>query len=100
MKHDINALHSRGPVGASRADVLRLVLLQGMWATAIGLTLGLALSFGLTRFIAGLLYGVGANDPMTVLAVVVLLGTMSLAACYLPAHRAMRANPVAAIREQ
>ena len=71
-----------------------------MWATAMGLTLGLTLSLGLTRFIAGLLYGVGANDPVTILAVVVLLGAMSLAACYLPAHRAMRANPVAAIREQ
>jgi predicted permease len=90
----------RVALGASRADVLRLVLMQGLWATAIGLTLGLALSFGLTRFIAGLLYGVGANDPVTVLAVVVLLGAMSLLACYLPAHRAMRANPVAAIREQ
>ena len=90
----------RVALGASRANVLRLVLLQGLWATAIGLTLGLALSFGLTRFIAGLLYGVGANDPVTVLAVVVLLGAMSLLACYLPAHRAMRANPVAAIREQ
>jgi ABC-type antimicrobial peptide transport system permease subunit len=87
-------------LGASRADVLQLVLLQGMWATAMGLTLGLTLSLGLTRFIAGLLYGVGANDPVTILAVVVLLGAMSLAACYLPAHRAMRANPVAAIREQ
>ena len=90
----------RVALGASRADVLQLVLLQGMWATAMGLTLGLTLSLGLTRFIAGLLYGVGANDPVTILAVVVLLGAMSLAACYLPAHRAMRANPVAAIREQ
>ena len=90
----------RVALGASRADVLKLVLLQGMWATAIGLTLGLALSFGLTRFIAGLLYGIGANDPVTVLAVVVLLGAMSLLACYLPAHRAMHADPVAAIREQ
>jgi ABC-type antimicrobial peptide transport system permease subunit len=65
----------------------------------IGLVLGLALSFGLTRFIAGLLYGISANDPPTVLGVVVLLGAMSLLACYLSAHRAMHANPVAAIRE-
>ena len=90
----------RVALGASRADILRLVLMQGMVPTAIGLVLGLALSFGLTRFIAGLLYGVSANDPATVGAVVVILGAMSLAACYLPAHRAMRANPVAAIRAQ
>jgi predicted permease len=89
----------RMALGASRGNVLQLVLLQGLWLTLIGLVLGLALSFGLTHFIAGLLYGVGANDPLTVLAVVVLLGGMSLLACYLPAHRAMRANPVTAIRE-
>ncbi len=89
----------RMALGASRANVLRLVLLQGLWLTLIGLVLGLALSFGLTRFIAGLLYGIGADDPVTVVAVVVLLGAMSLLACYLPAHRAMRADPVASIRE-
>ncbi len=89
----------RVALGASRADVLRLVLLQGLWLTAMGLVLGLALAFGLTRFVAGFLYGVSANDPVTVLAVLVLLGAMSLLACYLPAHRAMRADPVAAIRE-
>ena len=87
-------------LGASRTNVLRLVLLQGLWLTLIGLVFGLALSFGLTRFIAGLLYGISANDPMTVVGVVVLLGAMSLLACYLPAHRAMHVNPVAAIREQ
>jgi predicted permease len=87
-------------LGASRADVLKLVLLQGLWLTAIGLTLGLALAFALTRLIAGLLYGVSAYDPATVLGVVALLGAMSLIACYMPAHRAMRADPVAAIREQ
>ena len=86
-------------LGASRANVLRLVLLQGLWLTLIGLVLGLALAFGLTRFIEGLLYGVGADDPMTVVGVMVLLGAMSLLACFLPAHRAMRADPVASIRE-
>ncbi len=90
----------RMALGASRAHVLRLVLLQGSWLTMIGLAVGLGLSLGLTRFIAGMLYGIDANDPVTVLAVVVVLGAMSLLACYLPAHRAMRANPVTAIREQ
>jgi predicted permease len=90
----------RMALGASRANVLRMVLGQGLWLAVIGLVLGLALSFGLTRFIAGLLYGVSANDPATVIAVVMLLGVMSAVASYLPAHRAARVDPVAAIREQ
>ena len=90
----------RVALGASRANVLRLVLLQGMWLTFVGLAAGLALAFGLTRFIGGLLYGISANDPMTVASVVTLLTVISLLACYLPAHRAMRVNPVSAIREQ
>ena len=89
----------RMALGASRVDVLRLVLLQGLWLTGIGLALGLAFALGLTRFIARLLYGIAANDPVTVASVVMLLGAMSLLACYLPAHRAMRRNPVTAIRE-
>jgi predicted permease len=88
----------RVALGASPGDVQRLVLLQGLSLTAIGLSLGLALSFSLTHFIAAFLYGVGANDPLTVIVVVVLLGTMSLLACYFPARRAMRVDPVAAIR--
>jgi predicted permease len=89
----------RMALGASRVDVLRLVLLQGMWLTLAGLALGLAVAFGLTRFIAGLLYGVSADDPMTVIGVMTLLGAISVLACYLPAHRAMHADPVASIRE-
>jgi predicted permease len=89
----------RMALGASRANVLRLVLVQGLWLTGIGLAVGLAFALGLTRFIARLLYGIGASDPTTVASVVMLLGAMSLAACYLPAHRAMRRNPMTAIRE-
>jgi predicted permease len=89
----------RMALGASRVDVLRLVLVQGLWLTGIGLALGLAFALGLTRMIVRLLYGIGANDPVTVVSVVMLLGAMSLLACYLPAHRAMRRNPVTAIRE-
>jgi predicted permease len=89
----------RMALGASRADVLRLVLLQGLWLTGIGMAVGLAFALGLTRLIVRLLYGIGANDPVTVASVVMLLGTMSLVACYFPAHRAIRRNPVSAIRE-
>jgi predicted permease len=88
----------RVALGATPGDVLRLVLLQGLSLTAIGLSLGLALSFSLTHFIAALLYGVGTNDPVTVIVVVVLLAAMSLLACYFPARRATRVDPVAAIR--
>ena len=88
----------RVALGASPGDVLRLVLWQGLSLTAIGLSLGLALSFSLTHFIAAFLYGVGANDPLTVIVVVVLFAAMSLLACYFPARRATRIDPVAAIR--
>jgi predicted permease len=88
----------RVALGASSRDVLKVVLLQGLSLTAIGLSLGLALSFSVTRFIASFLYGVRANDPVTVIVVVVLLAAMSLLACYFPARRATRVDPVAAIR--
>src|SRR5437763_4480630 len=94
--HEIGVRMARGSSGV---DVLRLVLLQGVWLTGVGLALGSAFALGLTRLIARLLYGIGANDPVTVASVVTLLGAMSLVACYLPAHRAMHRNPVSAIRE-
>ena len=71
-------------LGASRVDVLRLVLLQGVWLTGVGLALGLTFALGLTRVIARLLYGIGANDPVTVVSVVIVLAAMSLLACYFP----------------
>jgi ABC-type antimicrobial peptide transport system permease subunit len=89
----------RVALGASRVNVLKLILFQGLWLTLCGVVAGLALAFALTHAIAGLLYGVSANDPATIFGVVLLLGAMSALACYLPARRAMRTNPVAAIRE-
>jgi len=90
----------RVALGAARTDVLRLVLLQGVRLTIIGLALGLALAIGLTRFLSGLLYGVSATDPLTVVGVTALLALIAVLACYLPALRAMRVNPVDAIRVQ
>ena len=90
----------RVALGASRADVMRLVLLQGIKLTIAGLALGLALAFGLTRFIASMLYGVSPTDPVTAAGVVLMLGVIALLACYFPAYRATRVNPVTAIREQ
>lgn len=90
----------RVALGASRADVLKLVLMQGLMLTIAGLILGLALALGLTRFVSGLLYGIGANDPFTAGMVVALLAGIALLACYIPAYRATRADPVSSIREQ
>jgi predicted permease len=89
----------RVALGASRSDMLRLVLNQGLRLTLIGLVLGIAISVLLTRILSGLLYGVSAMDPLTVLSVTGLLLLIGLAASYLPALRAMRIDPVTAIRE-
>lgn len=90
----------RVALGASRADVLRLVLTQGLRLTAAGLALGLAFSFVLTRFLRGLLYGVSATDPVTAVCVTALLAVIAVLACYQPAHKAMGVDPVSAMREQ
>jgi len=70
-----------------------------MQLTAFGLGLGLALSLVLTRFLRGLLFGVSATDTLTIASVTALLLVIGVAACYLPARRAMRINPVTAMRE-
>ena len=88
----------RVALGASRSDVLKLVLYQGLRLTAAGLALGLAFSFVLTRFLRGMLYGVSASDPFTAACVTALLAVIAVLACYLPALKAMRINPVNAIR--
>jgi ABC-type lipoprotein release transport system permease subunit len=90
----------RMALGASRADVLRLVLGQGLRSTGVGLGLGLSVSMLLTRFLRGLLYGVSATDPLTVVCVTVLLLAIAVVACLLPALKAIRVDPVAAIRAQ
>jgi len=87
-------------LGAARVDVLRLVLYQGLRLTAVGLALGLILAFVLARFARGLLFGISATDPWTAGAVTLLLGLIALLACYLPARKAMRVDPVTAIRAQ
>jgi putative ABC transport system permease protein len=85
-------------LGASQADVLALVVRQGIVMPAIGITIGLALSVGVTRIMAHLLFGVGAADPLTFAGVGLVLALVAAAACYFPARRAARVDPVQALR--
>ena len=85
-------------LGASRGQVLRLILGRGVALTLLGLAIGLGLSFGVTRFLQSLLLGVGSTDALTFVAVALVLSTVVLVACLIPARRAMRVDPVQALR--
>ena len=85
-------------LGAARGDVLRLVLGQGMWTTAVGVSIGIAGSFALTRTTRSLLFGVSPTDAVTLAGVSLLLAGVSLLACWIPTRRAMRVDPIVALR--
>ena len=88
----------RVALGASAADVLRLVLGQGVRLAAWGVAAGLAGALAITRAIEGLLYGVGPRDPITFIVLASFLSAVALAACYIPARRATRVDPITALR--
>jgi predicted permease len=88
----------RMALGATKSDVMRLVLKYGLMLAIAGLGLGMAASIGLTRLLASLLFGVSPTDPATLSLVGLLLVGVALAACYIPARRATRVDPMVALR--
>ncbi len=93
-----NEIGIRMALGAQTRDVLRLIVSQGFKLVLIGLAVGLAGAFALTRVIASLLFGVTAKDPLTFLLVPLVLAVVTLLACYIPARRAARLDPLKALR--
>jgi ABC-type antimicrobial peptide transport system permease subunit len=88
----------RMALGAQRRDVLQLVITEGLTLTLTGIAVGLVAALSLTRFLTAQLYGVSPTDPLDFAAVATLFATVAVAACYIPARRAMQVDPLVALR--
>jgi putative ABC transport system permease protein len=85
-------------LGAQPREILRLVLSRGVFLLGLGLAIGLPISYALARLLASLIFGVSATDAGIFSAIAIFLAAISMAACYIPAHRAMRMDPMVALR--
>jgi ABC-type antimicrobial peptide transport system permease subunit len=88
----------RMALGAQKGEILKIVIGHGLRLTLIGIAIGAAGALALTRLMTNLLYGVGPSDPLTFTAVSLLLAMVALLACYIPARRAMKVDPMVALR--
>jgi ABC-type antimicrobial peptide transport system permease subunit len=90
----------RMALGAQGADVLGLILRQGGWLIAAGVVIGIAGAFAATRYVKSALYEVSATDPLTFALAPLLLASVALAACYVPARRATKVDPLESLRHE
>ena len=100
VEQQTQELGIRMALGADQPDVLKLILKQGMRPVGFGILTGLAMAFGATRFLASLLYGVKATDPLSFILVALVLTAIALISTYIPAKRAMKLDPLVALRQE